>query len=59
MQFEEDDLIMNEKKLKLSDDMDSCMIDTLLEQKLKGQKIGGNFTKTACRATTMAVSKYV
>lgn len=34
MQFEEDDLIMNEKKLKLSDDMDSCMIDTLLEQKL-------------------------
>ncbi|XP_012841172.1 PREDICTED: uncharacterized protein LOC105961486 [Erythranthe guttata] len=37
--------------------MDACLIDSLVEQKVKGQKIGGNFTKAAYRATSMAVSK--
>lgn len=59
MQYEvdQDDTTMNDKKnLKWGDDMDACLIDSLMEQKLKGQKIGGNFTKTAYKATSTAVS---
>lgn len=36
--------------------MDACLIDTLIEQKFKGQKTDGNFTKIAYRGTSMAVS---
>ncbi|KAK4484187.1 hypothetical protein RD792_011409, partial [Penstemon davidsonii] len=44
------------KNLKCNDAMDDSLVDSLKEQNLKGQKIGGTFTKAAYRATSRAVS---
>ncbi|KAG8376305.1 hypothetical protein BUALT_Bualt09G0049500 [Buddleja alternifolia] len=48
--------VHDKKNLKWSDEMDKCLVDALMEQKLKGQKIGGVFTSTAYKAAATNVS---
>ena len=39
--------MMGKKNLTWTDDMDDFLIDSLLDEMLQGQKIGGSFTKSA------------
>ncbi|KAG8367383.1 hypothetical protein BUALT_Bualt16G0066300 [Buddleja alternifolia] len=48
--------VHDKKNLKWSDEMDKCLVDALMEQKIKGQKIGGVFTSTAYKAAATNVS---
>ncbi|KAG8369278.1 hypothetical protein BUALT_Bualt15G0134800 [Buddleja alternifolia] len=41
---QEDSTVNDKKNLKWSDEMDKCLVDCLMEQKLKGQKIVGGFS---------------
>ncbi|KAI5681671.1 hypothetical protein M9H77_02899 [Catharanthus roseus] len=57
MDGEQNHLLVNDQRnLKWTDEMDNYLIDTLLDQKLKGQKIGGSFTKIVYRAVAIAVT---
>ena len=47
---------IDKKHLKWNNQMDVVLIDSLLDQMLKGQKIGGSFTSSAYRAASNAVS---
>ncbi|CAL5365309.1 unnamed protein product [Camellia sinensis] len=47
---------IDKKHLKWNNQMDIVLIDSLLDQMLKGQKIGGSFTSSAYRAASNAVS---
>ncbi|CAL5385091.1 unnamed protein product [Camellia sinensis] len=47
---------IDKKHLKWNNQMDVVRIDSLLDQMLKGQKIGGSFTSSAYRAASNAVS---
>ncbi|GMP33597.1 hypothetical protein CsSME_00006844 [Camellia sinensis var. sinensis] len=45
---------IDKKHLKWNNQMDVVLIDSLLDQMLKGQKIGGSFTSSAYRAASNA-----
>ncbi|KAL7163918.1 hypothetical protein ACSBR2_039934 [Camellia fascicularis] len=47
---------IDKKHLKWNNQMNVVLIDSLLDQMLKGQKIGGSFTSSAYRAASNAVS---
>ncbi|CAL5381683.1 unnamed protein product [Camellia sinensis] len=47
---------IDKKHLKWNNQMDVVLIDSLLDQMLKGQKIGGSFTSSAYRAASNAVN---
>ncbi|KAL7258913.1 hypothetical protein ACSBR1_004924 [Camellia fascicularis] len=47
---------IDKKHLKWNNQMDVVLIDSLLDQMLKGQKIGGSFTSSAYRAASNVVS---
>ncbi|CAL5331503.1 unnamed protein product [Camellia sinensis] len=47
---------IDKKHLKWNNQMDVVLIDSLLDQMLKGQKIGASFTSSAYRAASNAVS---
>ncbi|KAI8019739.1 Nuclear transport factor 2 [Camellia lanceoleosa] len=47
---------IDKKHLKWNNQMDVVFMDSLLDQMLKGQKIGGSFTSSAYRAASNAVS---
>ncbi|KAG8388255.1 hypothetical protein BUALT_Bualt02G0106700 [Buddleja alternifolia] len=53
---QEDSTVNDKKNLKWSDEMDRFLVDCLMEQKLKGQKIGDVFTSTAYKAAATSVS---
>ncbi|GMP22036.1 hypothetical protein CsSME_00000221 [Camellia sinensis var. sinensis] len=47
---------IDKKHLKWNNQMDVVLIDSLLDQMLEGQKIGGSFTSSAYRAASNEVS---